>query len=105
MDKQQVEEYLKRDHLADVEQAAANLQGVLLPTPLRYSNFFSKEYNCDVYIKPENLQLTGSFKIRGAYNKIIHLSPEERRAQTRCHSLLCRQSRPGLCAICPAKGR
>lgn len=77
MDKQQVEEYLKRDHLADVEQAAANLQGVLLPTPLRYSNFFSKEYNCDVYIKPENLQLTGSFKIRGAYNKISHLSPEE----------------------------
>lgn len=78
MDKQQVEEYLKRDHLADVELAAANLQGVVLPTPLRHSVFFSNEYNCEVYIKPENLQRTGSFKIRGAYNKISHLTPEER---------------------------
>ena len=42
MDKQQVEEYLKRDHLADVEQAAANLQGVLLTTPMSDTNFLSK---------------------------------------------------------------
>ncbi len=77
MDKQQVDEYLKRDHLADVKQAEANLQGVLLPTPLMHSIFFSKEYNCNVYIKPENLQRTGSFKIRGAYNKISNLTAEE----------------------------
>lgn len=77
MDKQQVEAYMKRDHLADVEQAAANLKDVLLPTPLMPSAFFSKEYGCEVYIKPENLQRTGSFKIRGAYNKISHLTPEE----------------------------
>lgn len=77
MDKQQVEAYMKRDHLADVEQAAANLKDILLPTPLMPSAFFSKEYGCQVYIKPENLQRTGSFKIRGAYNKISHLSPEE----------------------------
>lgn len=78
MDKQQIAEYLSRDHLADVRKAAENLQGVLLPTNLIYSSFFSKEYNCDVYIKPENLQRTGSFKLRGAYNKISNLSEEEK---------------------------
>jgi threonine dehydratase len=77
MDKQKVDEYMKRDHLADVQQAAERLQKVLLPTPLMPSSFFSKEYNCEVYIKPENLQRTGSFKIRGAYNKISTLTPEE----------------------------
>ena len=77
MDKQQVDEFLQRDHLADVKQAEANLKGVLLPTPLMRSIFFSNEYNCEVYIKPENLQRTGSFKIRGAYNKISNLTPEE----------------------------
>ena len=68
---------MRRDHLADVKQAAANLQGILLPTHLMRSGFFSNEYNCEVYIKPENLQRTGSFKIRGAYNKISNLTPEE----------------------------
>ena len=77
MDKQKVEEFMRRDHLADVKQAAANLQGILLPTHLMRSGFFSNEYNCEVYIKPENLQRTGSFKIRGAYNKISNLTPEE----------------------------
>ena len=78
MDKQKINEYMSRDHLADVRRAAERLQGVLLPTNLIHSSFFSSEYNCDVYIKPENLQRTGSFKIRGAYNKISSLSEEEK---------------------------
>ena len=77
MDKQQIENYLSRDHLGDIKQAAARLQPVLLPTKLISSVFFSQEYDCEVYIKPENLQRTGSFKIRGAYNKISCLSKEE----------------------------
>ena len=48
MDKQKVEEFMRRDHLADVKQAAANLQGILLPTHLMRSGFFSNEYNCEV---------------------------------------------------------
>ncbi|MBQ2888793.1 MAG: threonine ammonia-lyase [Firmicutes bacterium] len=77
MDRKQIEEYLNRDHLADVKKAAERLRPILLPTPLMPSTFFSQEYGCDVYIKPENLQRTGSFKIRGAYNKISALSKEE----------------------------
>lgn len=77
MDKQQIEEYLSRDHLTDVQKAEEHLRPVLLPTPLMASSFFSQEYGSEVYIKPENLQRTGSFKIRGAYNKISSLTKEE----------------------------
>jgi threonine dehydratase len=78
MDKKTVNEYMNRDHLADIEQAAVRLKNILLPTHLMYSPFFSHEYDCEVYIKPENLQKTGSFKIRGAYNKISNLTEEEK---------------------------
>ena len=44
-----------------------------------HSPIFSKEAGNEVYIKPENLQKTGSFKIRGAYNKITNLSDEEKK--------------------------
>ena len=39
-------------------------------TPLMYSNRLSKEYNCNIFLKREDLQTTRSFKIRGAFNKI-----------------------------------
>lgn len=68
----------KRDHLEDIKKAQANLRGVIKKTELLYSDFFSGEYGNSVYIKPENLQRTGSFKIRGAYNKIANLSADER---------------------------
>ncbi|MEF9934113.1 MAG: threonine ammonia-lyase, partial [Clostridium sp.] len=54
----------------DVIRAKKVLNGVVNATNLIYSMDFSKEYSNEVYIKPENLQVTGSFKIRGAYNKI-----------------------------------
>ncbi len=60
----------------DITAARERLKGVLKPTDLIYSNFYSQECHNEVYIKPENLQFTGSFKIRGAYNKIASL-PEE----------------------------
>ncbi len=59
---------------ADIIKARENLQGILSETKLMYSRFYSEECHNEVYIKPENLQLTGSFKIRGAYNKIANLS-------------------------------
>lgn len=66
------------EHLEAVRSAAENLKKVLDPTPLIYSPYFSKEFGNEIYIKPENLQRTGAFKIRGAYNRIANLSHEER---------------------------
>lgn len=57
----------------DIREASQNLDGVINKTELIYSDFFSSECRNKVYLKPENLQFTGSFKIRGAYNKIMHL--------------------------------
>ena len=52
---------------------------VIEKTKLIHSNIFSDESGNDVYIKPENLQRTGAFKIRGAYNKIAKLTEEEKK--------------------------
>ena len=60
-------------------KAKERLSKVLLETNLIYSPIFSKESGNEVYIKPENLQKTGSFKIRGAYNKIANLTDEEKK--------------------------
>jgi len=62
----------------DVYSAAEQLQGVLNKTEMIESPVFSSESGNRVFIKPENLQLTGAFKIRGAYNKINKLSDEEK---------------------------
>jgi threonine dehydratase len=56
-----------------IEEAAIRLQNILVPTPLIFSDFLSEEHDCELYIKPENLQRTGAFKIRGSYNKIASL--------------------------------
>lgn len=64
--------------LEDVQKACKNLEGVIEKTPLRYSDVFSNESGNSVYIKPENLQKTGAFKIRGAAHKIACLSEEEK---------------------------
>ena len=65
--------------LEDFVKAKEKLSKVLLETHLIHSPIFSKESGNEVYIKPENLQKTGSFKIRGAYNKISNLTEEEKR--------------------------
>ena len=66
------------NHLSNIQKAAQNLKGIVRKTELIYSDFFSKETGNKIYIKPENLQNTGSFKIRGAYNRIANLSEEEK---------------------------
>ena len=72
------EEYERKIRGIDFFEARERLHGVVQNTSLIYSNVFSKESGNQIYIKPENLQNTGSFKIRGAYNKISKLSEEER---------------------------
>ena len=66
--------------LPDVEAARERLHGVARETPLYPSETFSRLSGRQVFLKAENLQRTGSFKIRGAYNTIATLGAEERRA-------------------------
>ena len=60
------------------EEAAEKVKEVTLPTPLQYSDYFSAQTGNKVWLKPENMQLTGAYKIRGAYYKISTLSDEEK---------------------------
>jgi threonine dehydratase len=66
--------------LRDVEAARARLEGVARVTPVFRSETFSRLAGREVSLKAENLQRTGSFKIRGAYNKIATLGDAERTA-------------------------
>ena len=64
--------------LNNFEAAGDALRGIISGTPLIYSAAFSRAAGNRVYLKPENMQVTGSFKIRGAYYKISTLSDEEK---------------------------
>lgn len=66
-----------KQHLDKLQLAKKTLNKTIIKTTLIESHFFSEESGHYVYIKPENLQLTGSFKIRGAYNKIAHLAKQK----------------------------
>jgi threonine dehydratase len=63
---------------SDVKAAAALLDGVITRTPAQRSRVLSELVGTDVWLKCENLQRTGSFKIRGAYTRIARLSDEEK---------------------------
>lgn len=64
--------------LEKFEEAYNTVQKVVNQTKLIYSDFFSAQSGNKVYLKPENLQVTGAYKIRGAYYKISTLTEEER---------------------------
>ena len=64
--------------LEDFKAAGRVLSGVIANTDLIYSTAFSKATGNNVYIKPENMQVTGAYKIRGAYFKLSTLSEEEK---------------------------
>lgn len=64
--------------LDDVHAAQDLLSGVVRPTPLEYSRALSDRVGSEVYLKCENLQRAGSFKIRGAYTRMARLSDEEK---------------------------
>ncbi|MBT8105237.1 MAG: threonine/serine dehydratase [Woeseiaceae bacterium] len=62
---------------ADIEAAAARLDGIAVRTPLIRSHALDEAAGGTVLVKPECLQVTGSFKIRGAYNFLSQLTPDE----------------------------
>lgn len=64
--------------LKDVQDAAARIRPYVRRTPLLYEPSLSEDVGAALYIKPEMLQLTGAFKVRGAFNKILQLSDEKK---------------------------
>lgn len=64
--------------LSEIVQAKRKISNIVNKTPFVFAPILSEESNTNVYLKKENLQLTGAYKIRGAYNKIASLSDEER---------------------------
>jgi threonine dehydratase len=77
MNNDEVQRCLARDHAAELRKAADRLKGTAKHTPIIDSPTLSGMIGHRVLLKPENLQVTGSFKIRGAYNKIASLSQAE----------------------------
>jgi threonine dehydratase len=65
--------------LADIEAAAGRLAGQAVETPLIESPALNARLGARVLIKPETLQRVGAFKFRGAFNRLVQLSPEARR--------------------------
>lgn len=63
-----------------IKQAQDRIKSIVNKTPFAYAPHLSKSSGIDVYLKKENLQITGAFKIRGAYNKIATLTDEERKS-------------------------
>ena len=71
-------EIVEQTTIADVYRADKQLSGVVKKTKLIPSDFFSEISGNEVFLKPENMQLTGAYKLRGAYYKISTLTDEER---------------------------
>jgi len=64
--------------LQKILDAQKRLDGVAVDTPFSHAPYLSEIADCNVFLKKENLQITGAFKLRGAYNKIATLTPEQR---------------------------
>lgn len=77
---------MKNIVIQQIEEAAVTLKSVVQQTPLQYAKRLSQLYNANIYIKREDLQEVRSFKIRGAYNKIASLKPEEKKRGIVCAS-------------------
>jgi threonine dehydratase len=72
--------------LQDVQEAAKRIEKYIRHTPLLCEENMEKALQCKVYLKPEMLQVTGSFKMRGALNAIFSLTEEEREKGIICSS-------------------
>ena len=66
--------------LSDIQAARERIKDRVELTPCDYSEILSRLYDCHLYLKLENLQITGSFKPRGAFNKMLQLTAEQRAA-------------------------
>jgi len=73
-------------NIADIHKAQVRLKGVAQHTPLMSNYNLSETYDCQLFLKREDLQVVRSYKIRGAYNKMVSLSKEERNRGVVCAS-------------------
>ncbi len=64
----------------EVIKAEDRIRNFIRETPINYSTYLSREGSCEVFLKLENLQITGAFKLRGAANKLLSLSEDEKRS-------------------------
>src|SRR2546427_9750283 len=85
-----------------VEEAEQRLEGIASTTPLQPSMRLSEQYGATILIKREDMQAGRSFKIRGAYNKIASLSPEDRKRPIVCASA--GNHAPGAASACAHLG-
>ena len=60
----------------DFLQAAARLKKIVIRTPLQFNINLSRKYQCNIFLKREDLQVVRSYKIRGAYNMMVSIAPE-----------------------------
>lgn len=74
------------DVLLDFEAAAQRLKGIVKHTPLDYHAALSQKYECELYLKREDLQVVRSYKLRGAYNMISQLTEDEQKRGVVCAS-------------------
>lgn len=65
--------------LSEFESALANVRKVAIETPVLHSHYLSELVGSDVWLKCENLQRTGAYKVRGAFNRMSKLTPEEKK--------------------------
>ncbi|MBM7703202.1 threonine ammonia-lyase IlvA [Metabacillus iocasae] len=75
--KQQVDNRTKHVHLEDIMIANQMIKDVVVHTPLQRNDVLSERYECNIYLKREDLQVVRSFKLRGAYNRIKKLTQEQ----------------------------
>ena len=71
---------------ADIDEAAQRISGVVLRSPLQFSERLSEATGANVYLKREDLQAVRSYKLRGAHNLLMQLSAEEIAAGVVCSS-------------------
>jgi threonine dehydratase len=90
----------------DIIEAHKRIKGYILRTPLLRVPALDKKLGCKVYLKPENLQFTGSFKLRGATNRLLVLSDEQKKNGVVCASsgnhaqgVACAAQRLGIDAV------
>lgn len=73
-------------YIDQIRSAKEKMKGIVVNTPLLYSSVFSGQSKNEVYMKCENLQVTGAYKIRGAFNKISAISEENKDKGVICSS-------------------
>ena len=64
--------------LDDIKKARKNLENIALNTPMAKAPYLSETFHSNIYLKKDNLQLTGSFKLRGAFNRIANLEEDKK---------------------------